>query len=167
MIKRILPLLIGLSVVGVTYAQNMPGATPSMISATQTLPTITTWGSSPPTGALSEEAIKTAIGNAGYQEVMNLEFKAGVWRTKARGGNHHWVKLAVGPVSGKVYAADAPSKLNEDEVNAKLATTGYLNIKHVKFDDGLWSADARTSQGDHVALLVDPNDGSVVARSHR
>jgi hypothetical protein len=166
MIKRILPLLIGLSVSGVTLAQNMPDTAPSAISTTQTLPTMTTWTSTPPTGALSEDAIKTSIANAGYKEVKNLGFKEGVWRTEARGGNKHWVKLAVGPLNGKVYPADAPSKLNKDEVNAKLATVGYANIKHVKFADGLWSAHARTSQGDDVALLVDPGDGSVVARSH-
>ncbi|RDI97535.1 peptidase M4 [Dyella solisilvae] len=164
--KRILPLLVGLSVCGIAFAQNMPSAAPSVASATQTLPTITTWTSTPPSGALSEDAIKTSIANAGYKEVKNLEFKEGVWRTEARGGNKRWVKLAVGPVSGKVYPADAPSKLNQDEVNAKLATVGYVNIKHVKFDNGLWGADARNTRGDHVALLVDPTDGSVVARSH-
>lgn len=166
MIKRMLPLLIGLSVVGVASAQSMPSPAQSVTSATQTTTTVTTWTSTPPTGALSEDAIKTSIANAGYKEVKGLEFKDGVWRSDARGGNKKWVKLAVGPVNGRVYPADAPSKLNDNEVNAKLAAAGYENIKHVKFDKGLWSADAKTTHGGDVAVLVDPDDGSVVARSH-
>jgi hypothetical protein len=168
MIKRVLPLLIGLSVFGVASAQDMPASAQSTTSATQTTQTtttVTTWTSQPPSGALSEDAIKTAIANAGYKEVKDLQFKDGVWRTQARGGNKQWVKLEVGPVNGKVYPAGAPSKLNENEVNAKLASAGFQNVKHIKFEDGLWSADAETRRGNDVNLLVDPDDGSVVARS--
>ena len=166
MIKRMLPLLIGLSMFGTAFAQDMPGTAPSVTSSTQSTTTVTTWTSKLPNGALSEDAIKTSIANAGFKEVKDLAFKDGVWRSKARGGNKQWVKLAVGPVNGKVYPADGPSKLNQNEVNARLTAAGYENIKHVKFDEGLWSADARTTRGGDVALLVDPSDGSVVARSH-
>lgn len=165
MFKRILPLLIALPISGAVFAQDPPATAPLPTGAAQTTTMVTTWTSQPPTGALSEDAIKSSIANAGYKEVKGLEFKNGVWRTEARGGNKHWVKLMVGPVSGKVYPADAPSKLNEDEVNAKLAAVGFQNVKHVKFRDGLWSADAKTGRGGYVNLLVDPNDGSVVARS--
>ena len=124
----------------------------------------------PPTtathAALTEEQIKSNIASAGFKEVKGLEFKDGVWRSEARGGNRKWVKLAVGPVNGKVYEADAPSKLNKDEISAKLATAGYQNIKDVKFDNGLWAAEAKTPHGYDVDLLVDPDDGSVVAKSH-
>ena len=166
MINRILPLLMGLSVFSVAFAQDMPATAQSVASATQTTTTVTTWTAQPPTGALSEDAIKTAIANAGYQEVKDLKFKNGVWRSRARGGNKNWVELAVGPVNGKVYPADAPSRLNEDEVNAKLTAAGFKKIKRVKFEGGLWSADAKTGRGSDLNLLVDPNDGSVVARSH-
>ena len=165
MIKRTLPLLIGLSVCAAVTAQVAPATNQSTTSTTQTM-TTTTWTSHAPAGALSEEAIKTAIANAGYKEVKGLEFKDGVWRSKARGGNEKWVKLAVGPVNGVVYPADAPSKLNKDEVNAKLAAAGYQNIEDVEFDEGLWSAEAKTPDGSDVDLLVDPNNGSVVAKSH-
>lgn len=183
MIKRILPLLIGLSIGGVALAQEMPAsATSSTTTATQTTTvtkvnamephttthttTITKWKTRKPHGALSEHAIKGAIANAGYKEVKGLKFEDGVWRSKARGGNKKWVKLAVGPVSGKVYPADAPSKLDKDEISAKLAAAGYQNVKEVEFDAGLWSADAKTTKGNDVDLLVDPNDGTVVAKSH-
>ncbi len=165
MIKRTLPLLIGLAVCGLAAAQVTPATSHSDASTTQTTTTVTTWTAKPPEGALSEKAIKTAIANAGYKEVKGLEFKDGVWRSKARGGNEKWVKLAVGPVNGTVYPADAPSNLNKDEVTAKLAAAGYQNVKDVEFDKGLWSADAKNPHGDDVDLLVDPNDGSVIAKS--
>lgn len=165
MIKRLLPLLIGLSVCGAAAAQMAPATNQSAARTVQTT-TTTTWAAHAPAGALSEEAIKTAIANAGYKEVKGLKFKDGVWRSKARGGNQKWVKLAVGPINGVVYPADAPSKLNKDEVKAKLTAAGYQNVKDVEFDNGLWSAEAKTPSGSDVDLLVDPNDGSVVAKSH-
>lgn len=165
MIKRMLPLLIGLSVCSVALAQNPPVAAQSTTTTTQTTTTASTWTTQPPTGALSEDAVKSSIANAGYKEVKDLKFKDGVWRSKARGGNKQWVEIAVGPVSGKVYVSDAPSKLNKDEVTAKLAAAGYENVHDVEYEHGLWSADAKTRHGDDVDLLVDPGDGSVVAKS--
>jgi Peptidase propeptide and YPEB domain len=165
MIKRLLPLLIALSMGSVAFAQDTPPAAPVAAGSTQTTTTVTTWTTTQPVGALTQDAIETSIANAGYKEVENLKFKDGVWRTKARGGNKQWVKLEVGPMTGRVYPANAPSKLNEDEVSAKLAGAGYQNVKHVKFDDGLWSADAKTPHGEDVSLLADPTDGSVVAKS--
>lgn len=167
MSKRVLSLLIGLSVSGVVFAQTTPmPATAPTTTRTITTTTTTSWSTQPPRGAMSEDAIKSAIASAGYQKVKGLEFKDGVWRCKARGGNKKWAKLAVGPVSGKIYPSDAPSRLNEDEVSAKLTATGYQNVKDVKFDHGLWSAKAKSPQGHSIDLLADPNDGSVVAQSH-
>ncbi|CAM0998617.1 Peptidase propeptide and ypeb domain-containing protein [Rhodanobacter sp. Root179] len=165
MIKRLLPLLIGLSVCGAAFAQEMPATSQSATTTTQTTTTVSTWTTQPPSGALSEDAIKTAVADAGYKEVKGLKFKDGVWHGKARGGNKQWVKLAVGPVNGKVYVDDAPSKLDKDEVSAKLAAAGYQKIHDVEYEHGLWSADAETSHGHDVDLLVDPDDGSVVAKS--
>jgi hypothetical protein len=166
MIKRMLPLLIGLSVCGAAFAQDRPATAESTSTYhSSTTTTTTKWAVQPPTGGSTEEAVKTAIANAGYKEVKDLKFKDGVWRSKARGGNKQWVELAVGPVNGKVYAADAPSKLDKDEISAKLVAAGYQNVDDVKFDDGLWAAEAKTRHGDDVDLLVDPDDGSVVAKS--
>jgi hypothetical protein len=86
-----------------------------------------------------------------------------VYGRPRRGGNDKWTHIKIGPTTGKVYEADAPSRLNENEVKAKLTAQGYQNIGHVKFDKGLWKADAKNPQGKDVDLLVDPNDGSVVA----
>ncbi len=139
---------------GSAFAQNAP---------MQTTTTTTTTRVSSPSGALSESAIRAGIANAGYQKVKGLKFKDGVWQAKARGGNDKWVHIKIGPTTGKVYQANAPSMLNKDEVKAKLTAQGYQNIGDVEFDDGLWSARARNPEGKKVGLLVDPNDGSIVA----
>jgi hypothetical protein len=141
---------------GVALAQDAP-------AQTTTRTTTTTTRISSPAGALDEATIKSDIANAGYQKVKGLKFKDGVWQAKARGGNDKWTHIKIGPTTGKVYEADAPSRLNEDEVKAKLTAAGYQNIDDVKFDKGLWKADARNPQGKDVDLLVDPNDGSVVS----
>jgi len=140
----------------VALAQDAP-------SQTTTRTTTTTTRVNSPAGALNEAAIQSDIANAGYKKVKGLEFKDGVWQAKARGGNDKWTHIKIGPTTGKVYEADAPSKLDEDEVKAKLTAQGYQNIDDVKFDKGLWKADAKNQQGKDVDLLIDPNDGSVVA----
>jgi hypothetical protein len=168
MIKRLLPLLIGLSICTVATAQTAPATAQSASTTTTTTLTTTrvsSWATQPPEGALSEADVKAAIATAGFQEVKGLEFKDGVWRSKARGGNKEWVKLAVGPVNGKVYVDEAPSKLNKDEVSAKLVTAGYQNVDDVEYENGLWKAEANNAEGQDVELLVDPDDGSVVAKS--
>ena len=166
MSKRLLPLLIGLSIGGAVFAQTQPSpVATSSTTRTTTTTTTSTWSTQPPSGALNENAIRAAIASAGYKKVKGLEFKDGVWRGKARGGNKKWVKLAIGPVSGRVYPSDAPSRLDEDEVSAKLTAAGYQNVKGVKFDHGLWRAEAKSPQGHSVDLLADPDDGSVVAQS--
>src|SRR6185437_8997558 len=139
----------------VVLAQDAPSQT--------TTRTTTTTRVSTPAGALDEAAIQSDIANAGYKKVKGLKFKDGVWQAKARGGNDKWTHIKIGPTTGKVYEADAPSKLDEDEVKAKLTAQGYQNIDDVKFDKGLWKADAKNQQGKDVDLLIDPNDGSVVA----
>lgn len=143
---------------GMALAQNAPA------QATQTTTTTTTVATS--ANALTEDQIKTHIADAGYKEVKDLEFDDGVWKAQARGGNDNWVRIKVGPTSGKVYQADAPSRLNQDEIKARLTAAGYQNIRDVEFDNGLWSADAKSPQGEDVDLLVDPDDGSVVASDH-
>ncbi len=148
--KHVLCLSIGLSLAGVAAAQTAP------VETARLAPTL-------PSGALDEEAIKTSIANAGYKEVKGLNFDDGVWETEARGGDDNWVDLRVAPITGKVYPENAPSRLNSEEIEAKLAAAGYQNIHDVDFDDGLWSVDAENARGDNVDLLVDPDDGSVVA----
>ncbi|TAL73446.1 MAG: PepSY domain-containing protein [Rhodanobacter sp.] len=143
---------------GAAMAQAAPAQT-----TTRTTTTTTTTSVSTSVDALDETAIRSDITGAGYREVKGLTFKDGVWQAKARGGNDKWSHIKIGPTTGKVYEANAPSRLNENEIKAKLTAQGYRNIDGVKFDRGLWKAGARNPDGKKVDLLADPNDGSVVA----
>lgn len=158
--KRMLPAALAAALLctgGAALAQTAP----TQSSRTTTTTTTTSVGTSG--AALSESEIEASVANAGYKKVKGLKFQDGVWQARARGGNDRWTHIKIGPTTGKVYEADAPSRLNENEVKAKLTAQGYQNIGHVKFDKGLWKADAKNPQGKDVDLLVDPNDGSVVS----
>ena len=141
---------------GIAMAQTTPAQT-----TTRTTTRTTSVSTSPV--ALDESAIRSDIARAGYHKVKGLTFKDGVWQAKARGGNDKWAHIKIGPTTGKIYQANAPSRLNENEIKAKLTAQGYQNVGGVKFDHGLWKADARNPDGKKVDLLADPNDGSVVS----
>lgn len=158
--KRMLPAALAAALLctgGAALAQTAP----TQSSRTTTTTTTTSVGTSG--AALSESEIEASVANAGYKKVKGLKFQDGVWQARARGGNDRWTHIKIGPTTGKVYQANAPSMLNKDEVKAKLTAQGYQNIGDVEFDDGLWSARARNPEGKKVGLLVDPNDGSIVA----
>ena len=162
---RILGVALSGALMTCTFGGSWAHEAPAQATQQTTTTTTTTATFPKPTGALSEDAIKGDIAQAGYKEVKSLEFKNGVWDAKARGGNDNWVRIKVAPVTGKVYQADAPSRLNQDEVKAKLTAQGFQDIDDVEFDDGLWRAEAQDTDGRDVDLLVDPDDGRVVAKS--
>ncbi|NUO73843.1 MAG: PepSY domain-containing protein [Frateuria sp.] len=65
--------------------------------------------------------------------------------------------LALG-ASGAVLAQQA---MTEAQVRETLIHQGYTKIDDVKFDDGLWHAKARSADGSHVKLRIDPKSGEV------
>jgi hypothetical protein len=60
--------------------------------------------------------------------------------------------------SGVVLAQQA---MTEARVRETLIHQGYTKIDDVKFDDGLWHAKARSADGSHVKLRIDPKTGQV------
>jgi len=66
--------------------------------------------------------------------------------------------LAAAGVAGSAVAQDA---LTEAEVRAKIEAQGFTNIHDVEFDDGIWTADARSADGTRVDLSIDPATGEV------
>lgn len=60
---------------------------------------------------------------------------------------------------GSVLAQD--KSLTSAEVRAKLEAQGYTNINDVEFEDGVWTADARSADGNRVDLSIDPRTGNV------
>lgn len=49
--------------------------------------------------------------------------------------------------------------LNQQEISAHLTQQGYTDVHDLKFDDGVWSARARSGNGQRVTLRVDPLTG--------
>ncbi len=66
--------------------------------------------------------------------------------------------LALACASGAVIAQDA---LTAPQVRAKLTAQGYTKINDVKFEDGVWKADARSANGNRVDVRLDPKTGRV------
>lgn len=62
---------------------------------------------------------------------------------------------------GVIGTASAQEALTQQQVRAKLEAQGYTKINDVKFRDGVWKADARSANGDHVDIRLDPATGDV------
>lgn len=51
--------------------------------------------------------------------------------------------------------------MTEAQVRQTLIDQGYTHVDDLKFDDGLWHADARSADGSNVELRIDPKSGKV------
>jgi hypothetical protein len=49
--------------------------------------------------------------------------------------------------------------LNQQEVNAQLTQQGYTDVHDLEFQDGVWTARARSADGERVKLRIDPITG--------
>lgn len=61
-------------------------------------------------------------------------------------------------LSGVASAKDA---LTEHEVRTRLAEQGYTKVNDLKFEDGVWKADARSAEGNRVDVRLDAKTGRV------
>jgi hypothetical protein len=55
----------------------------------------------------------------------------------------------------------AQDGMTEAQVRAKLEAQGYTKVNDVKFEDGVWKADARSADGNRVDVRMDPKTGTV------
>ena len=69
-----------------------------------------------------------------------------------------WFAIALVAAAG---AATAQEALTEAEIRAKIEAQGYSNVDDVEFDDGIWTADARSADGSRVDLSIDPATGDI------
>lgn len=60
--------------------------------------------------------------------------------------------------SGLAFAQDA---ITSSQVRAKLEAQGYTSVNDVKFEDGVWKADARSANGNRVDVRLDAATGEV------
>ena len=60
-----------------------------------------------------------------------------------------------------VQAAPTQAALTQAQVRAKLESQGYTKVNDVKFEDGVWKADARSADGNRVDVRLDAKTGEV------
>lgn len=58
-------------------------------------------------------------------------------------------------------AAMAQAGLTEVQVRTTLEAQGYTKVNDLKFEDGVWKADARSADGNRVDVRLDPATGKV------
>lgn len=61
-------------------------------------------------------------------------------------------------LAGTVAAQDT---MREAQVRTTLEAQGYTDVHDVKFDDGLWEADATSADGRKVDVRIDPASGEI------
>ena len=66
--------------------------------------------------------------------------------------------LALVCATGFALAQDG---MTEAQVRAKLESQGYTKVNDVKFEDGVWKADARSANGNRVDVRIDAASGNV------
>jgi major membrane immunogen (membrane-anchored lipoprotein) len=69
---------------------------------------------------------------------------------------------AAGAGAKQPPAKGAPQQaLTSTEIHAMLSAQGYRDVHDVEFKDGVWQADAKSGDGKHVDLKIDPATGRV------
>lgn len=69
--------------------------------------------------------------------------------------------LAMALASAASGSALAQDTLTAPQIRAQLQAQGFTDIRDVKFDDGMWQADATSADGKRVELRLDPRTGTV------
>jgi hypothetical protein len=69
--------------------------------------------------------------------------------------------LAMATVFGAAGMVQAQDTLTAPQVRAQLEAQGFTNVHDVKFDNGMWEADATSADGKRTELRLDPRTGTV------
>lgn len=67
--------------------------------------------------------------------------------------------LALGTSGAALAQSDTHAALTEAQVRTQLQQQGYSHIDDLKFKHGMWRADARSGNGEHVDLRIDARTG--------
>ena len=70
-----------------------------------------------------------------------------------------------GSAWSQAVAPNTGSALTEADVRALLANQGYTEVNDVEFKEGVWTADGKSADGNHVEVKVD-NTGKVIPDSN-
>jgi hypothetical protein len=73
------------------------------------------------------------------------------------------IALAVsGAAFAQAVAPNTGSALTEADVRALMVNQGYTEINDVEFTEGVWTADGKSADGNHVEVKVD-NTGKIIS----
>ncbi|MCR6664320.1 MAG: PepSY domain-containing protein [Luteimonas sp.] len=72
----------------------------------------------------------------------------------------HLLAIGLAAATGTVVAQQVEA-LSAPQVRAQLEAQGYTDIDDLKFDDGMWKAEAKGANGEKVDVRIDPRTGQV------
>lgn len=113
---------------------------------------------------LSAADVYDALAAQGYVDIDDIEFDDGMWEAEARRGDGRRIDLRLDARTGAIYPEDGTTALSMADVEASLAAAGYSRVHDIRFDDGLWEADAFDADGVEWELYLDPRSAEIVGR---
>ncbi|MGH8052839.1 MAG: PepSY domain-containing protein [Stenotrophomonas sp.] len=125
--------------------------------------TLAAAGAAQAQNTMTAPQVRAQLEALGFTDVHDVKFDGGMWEADATSADGKRTELHLDPRTGTVYPDTAVSQLSEADIRAKLSTAGYSNVHDVKFDDGMWKADAKSSTGTKVEVKLDPMSGDVIA----
>src|SRR5690606_9474113 len=72
-----------------------------------------------------------------------------------------WLDEALPAAAGAAGPQNPGKDVHEAEKRPQNRPEGCTNVHDVEFDDGVWTADARSADGKRVDLSIDPRTGQV------
>jgi len=113
---------------------------------------------------LGERQVRDALAAAGYTDIDDVEFDDGMWQAEARREDGRRIDLRLDARTGGIYPEDGTTALSIADIKASLTAAGYGRGHDIRFDDGLWQADAFDSDGVEWELYLDPGNAALVGR---
>ncbi len=109
--------------------------------------------------------VEALIIDKGYVAPFDLEKRHGLWTAEATTLEGKRVELLVDVPTESVtaFGDSARPGLSATEIQTRLTTAGYSNIRDLEFDDGFWEADATNAGGKKVELVIHPLTGAVLS----
>ena len=65
------------------------------------------------------------------------------------------------PDQAMAQQAMTQQAMTQPQVQTKLTAQGYTKVHDLKFDDGMWKADARSANGNRVKVHIDAKTGQI------
>lgn len=100
----------------------------------------------------------------GYTDIDDVKFESGMWRAHARSADGEAMKVHVDAATGLLYPELLVANLSEEDVKVQLYTAGFLDVRDVDFENGVWTAEADTVRGT-IEVALDPETGDILRRS--